>query len=53
MDCRICGQDTDVAVCEECEQQGFTLGTHGEILCPSCGEDFLECGCSAPDSAIM
>lgn len=53
--CRVCGIMTDMAgrICGECRDLGFQIGTEGEVICPTCGEDFKECGCSAPDSAWM
>ena len=59
MRCAVCGKSSEEAdlvdgrVCAECQALGFEEGTHGEVLCPTCGEDFQACGCSAPDSAIM
>lgn len=53
MTCRVCGEDDETPICAECDGLGFTVGTHGEVLCPTCGEDFEACPCSAPDSAIM
>ena len=53
MKCRVCGLDGDEPICEECVGLGFVVGTHGEVLCPTCGEDFEACGCSAPDCAYM
>jgi hypothetical protein len=53
MECRVCGEDDEWPICDECEGQGFTVGAKGEVVCPTCGGDFTLCGCSAPDSAIM
>jgi hypothetical protein len=56
MTCQCCGDNQTVGerpLGPECEAQGFHANEQGVLICPTCGEDFKECGCSAPDSAIM
>jgi len=55
--CRCCGRREELpparVLCDECIALGFDVNADGQVVCPTCGNNFKECACSAPDSACM
>lgn len=66
--CIVCGRDDkdagdnpfhpplvrgDQVICGECCLLGFEHQIDAGIRCPTCGGNFLDCPCDAPDHAYM